>query len=245
MSTKPEDRKLATHLGHVAPLDSMKLKANPRHAALLIVDVQNDFCAPGGVLATEGRDIGEAMRVADRLPSLIEEARAAGVLVVFIRTVYTTSHNFYLSDSYLEQAARRSPQRHTSLPVCGADSWGGDYYGDVKPRPEDPVVTKHRYSAFFNTDLDTILRAHEIRTLIMTGIATNVCVATTAHDGFMRDYYIVLLNDGTASYRKSEHEMALEDIDRYFGEVSNMAEIVSIWKEYSAQQSSEKKSKRA
>jgi ureidoacrylate peracid hydrolase len=113
-------------------------------------------------------------------------------------------------------------------------SWGGDFFGRVRPQPEDPIVTKHRYSGFHNTELDTVLRVHGIRTLIISGVATNVCVATTAHDGFMRDYYIVLVEDGTASYTQDEHEAALDDINRYLGEVTNIAAVTSIWHEQSA-----------
>lgn len=224
---------LATRVAHVEPLDTISRKIAPEHVALIVVDMQNDFCAPSGLLDIEGRDISDAKSLADRLPRFINAARAVGVLVVFIQTVYTTENNFYLSDSYLEQAARRCPDRHAKIPVCGADLWGGDFYGEVRPRPNEPVVKKHRYSAFHNTDLDTILRAHGVRTLIMTGVATNVCVAVTAHDGFMRDYYIVFPEDGTASYSRDEHDVSLRDIDRYFGEVTSIAEITSIWLEQS------------
>jgi ureidoacrylate peracid hydrolase len=234
MTDQTQDRGRATKLAHVLPLDSLKHKVDPRHAALIIIDVQNDFCAPGGLVANEGQDVSEAVRVGERLPAFVDAARAAGVLVIFVRTVYTTQHNFYLSDSLLEHAARRRPGRHIKTPFCVDGSWGGDFYGKVRPQPEDPVVTKHRYSGFHNTELDTVLRVHGIRTLIVTGVATNVCVATTAHDGFMRDYYIVLVEDGTASYTQDQHEAALNDINRYFGEVTNIAAITSIWREQRA-----------
>lgn len=221
----------ASTIAHVPPLDTLQRKVDVHHAALLVVDVQNDFCAPGGLIATEGRDVSEAQRVGDRLPAFIAAARAAGALVVFIRSVYTTDTNLYLSDSWMEQAMRRRPGGYTRIPACAAGSWGGDFYGKVRPEPNDPVITKHRYSGFHNTALDTVLRAHGIRTLIMTGVATNVCVETTARDGFMRDYYIVMVEDGAASYAKAEHDMALVNIDRYFGQVSSVAEITAIWNE--------------
>jgi ureidoacrylate peracid hydrolase len=236
MTEQIQDHGRATTLAlaHVLALDSLKRKVDPAHAALIIIDVQNDFCAPGGVVANEGQDVSEAMRVGERLPAFVDAARSAGVLVIFVRTVYTTRHNFYLSDSLLEHAARRRPGRHIKTPFCVDGSWGGDFFGQVRPRPEDPIVTKHRYSGFHNTELDTVLRVHGIRTLIISGVATNVCVATTAHDGFMRDYYIVLVEDGTASYTQDEHEAALDDINRYFGEVTNIAAVTSIWHGQSA-----------
>jgi ureidoacrylate peracid hydrolase len=202
---------------------------DPRHAALLVVDMQNDFCAPGGLIAAEGRDIGSAQQLGDRLPGLLESARGAGLLVVFIRNVYSSPYNFYLSDSWLEHAARRRPGGYTKLPVCEEGSWGGDFYGAVRPLPNEPVVIKHRYSGFYNTDLDTVLRSNGIRTVVMTGIATNVCVETTARDAFMRDYYVVVVSDATAAYSDEEHRMALSNVERYFGEVVTGAEIEAIW----------------
>ena len=221
----------AARLAHVPPLDSFWRKVDPRHSALLVVDVQNDFCAQGGLIASEGRDISDAQAAAERLPMLLAVARSSGVLVVFIRSVYSTENNFYLSDSWLEHAARRRPGGYTRIPACAAGSWGGDFYGAVRPESNEPVITKHRYSGFYNTDLDTVLRANGIRTLVMTGVATNVCVETTARDGFMRDYYVVLVEDGTASYSKEEHDMAVSNIDRYFGQVFSIAEMMSAWQE--------------
>ena len=123
----------------------------------------------------------------------IKTARAAGVFVVFVRNVYTSDHNFYLSDVWLEQAARKRAGGYTRIPVCEAGSWGGDFYGEVRPQPHDPIVTKHRYSAFYNTDLETILRANGIRTVVLTGVVTNVCVETSAREAFVRvfDYTLV------------------------------------------------------
>jgi len=89
------------------------------------------------------------------------------VLVVFIRSVYSTERNIYLSDCWLEQAARKQSGGYTRFPVCVEGSWEGDYYGAVRPQPGDPVVTRHRYNAFLNTDLDTILRANVIRTVVL------------------------------------------------------------------------------
>ena len=91
------------------------------------------------------------------------------------------------------------------------------------------MVTKHRYSGFHNTDLDTILRAHGIRTIILTGVVTNVCVETTAREGFVRDYYVLLVDDGAAAYLREDHEMTLKNIDRFFGQVTSIAELTATW----------------
>jgi isochorismate hydrolase len=154
------DFEVASRIAHVQPVKGLREKIDPRHTALVVIDMQNDFIADQGLIAREGRDVSQAKEMAEHLPKLIKTARAAGVFVVFVRNVYTSEQNFYLSDVWLEQAARKRAGGYTRIPVCAAGSWGGDFYGDVRPEPNDPIVTKHRYSAFYNTDLDTILRAN-------------------------------------------------------------------------------------
>jgi ureidoacrylate peracid hydrolase len=220
----------AAALAHVEPLTTLAAKADPRHTALVVVDVQNDFCAEGGMMDNEGLDLAAVQTMARRLPELISAARAAGALVVFVRNIYSTDGNAYLSDVWLEQAQRARAGSYTTRAVCAPQSWEGDFFGDVRPEPTDPIVTKHRFSAFHNTDLDTILRAHGIRTLVMTGVASNVCVETTAREGFVRDYYIVFTSDGTAAYVDADHQATLRVIDRFFGQVVPVADVLAVWR---------------
>ena len=229
MTSATDDFAAASRISHVTPLSGLANKVAPGHTALIVIDVQNDFCAPGGMMDQEGFDLGDAQAMADRLPPLISAARAAGVLVVFVRNVYSSEHNFYLSDTWLEQASRARAGSYTTRSVCMADSWEGDFYGAVRPEPRDPIVSKHRFNAFRNTDLDTILRANGIRTTVFTGVATNVCVETSARDAFMHDYYVVFTTDGTATYAREDHEATLRNIERYFGELASVAELEAVW----------------
>lgn len=230
MAISDSDFDVAGRIAHVEPLVGLANKLAPAHTALLVIDMQNDFIADGGLVARSGRDVSAAQKLADRLPYLIEDARRVGVLVVFVRNVYSTERNFYLSDAWLEQAARKQKGGYTRYPVCAEGSWEGDYHGKIRPESGDPIVTKHRYNAFHGTDLDTILRANAIRTVVMTGVATDVCVASTAREAFMRDYYAIMVDDGTATFSPEDHAAALRNFDRYFGEVSTIAEITAIWR---------------
>lgn len=240
MNEHARDIEIAARLSHVRPLTTLREKIEPSRAALIVVDMQNDFCAAGGMMSNEGFDVSEVQKAAARLPALLAAARSAGALVVFVRNVYSTDGapnstnpnkpaNMYLSDSWLEQAARTRKGSYTRRLVCAEGSWEGDFYADIRPLPSEPIVTKHRYSAFHNTDLDSILRSHGIRTIILTGVATNVCVETTAREGFVRDYYVVFVSDGTATYSTEDHNATLRNIDRFFGQVTNIADIVSLW----------------
>jgi ureidoacrylate peracid hydrolase len=219
----------AARLSHRPLLATLDAKIQPAHTALLVIDMQNDFCADGGMVARGGRDVASAHAVAQALPPLIATARAAGVLIIFVRNAYSTTGNIYLSDAWLEQAGRKQGGGYTLYPCCEPDSWGAEFAGAIRPGATDPVVTKHRYSAFHNTDLDTILRAKAIRTLVLTGVTTDVCVGSTARDGFMRDYYIVVSSDGTAAYSREDHEATLRNIDRFFGEITTIETLATHW----------------
>lgn len=229
LTTAPTTIEVARQLTHRPLLSTLEQKVDPTHAALIVIDMQNDFCAPGGMMDTEGADLRAVQAMAQRLPALIKAAREAGTLVIFIRNVYSTPENSYLSDVYLEQAARTRGDSYTRRDVCGRDSWEGDFYGEIRPLPTEPVVTKHRYGAFHNTDLETILRVHGIRTVVLTGVATNVCVETTAREAFVRDFYVVFVGDGTACYSDETHTATLRTIDKYFGPVVTVSDVAEIW----------------
>ena len=112
---------------------------------------------------------------------------------------------------------------------CREGSWGIELY-QVEPQANERVLAKRRFSAFYSTDLDVMLRARGIKSLIMAGVATNVCVETTARDGFMRDYHIVFLSDCTAAYDRQEHYSALNNMSKYFGVVADSKELIEAWK---------------
>lgn len=197
-------------------------KINPRSSALVVVDVQNDFCSQGGFFDKRGDDLSFIQATIPKIKSIISEARRAGTTVIFIQAVYDPE---YISAVMAEQRERRGSGR---LPLCLSDSWGVDFC-EVKPLAGDIVVNKHRYSAFIGTDLDLILRSRGIKTLIMAGVATNVCVESTARDGFMHDYHIVFLEDCAATTDKELHASTLDNINRYFGQVASSGEVIKIW----------------
>ncbi len=215
-------------IAHTPPLTTLADKVRPTHAALVVVDMQNDFCADDGFVARGGRDVSLVQQMAGRLAILIEHARAAGVPVVFVRCSYSSDDNRYLSDVWLEQAARRQGGGYTLWPVCQDGTPGAEFYG-VAPAAGDPVIVKHRYDAFHGTELDLVLRSRGVRTVVLTGVSTHVCVETTARASFVRDFYTVVVGDCTAAYSQEEHETALRLIDRFFGEVTSLDALRSLW----------------
>lgn len=209
-------------------LSTLSEKVLAQHCAVLIVDLQNDFCADGGAMQREGRDVSLVQAMVPKLERFIALARSAKVKCVWIKNVYNTPANWYLSQVWLEQARRRRNGAYVQYPVCEPREWNGEFYR-IRPLEDEPVVIKHRYGAFEGTDLDLVLRSQGVRTVIMTGVATNVCVETTARQAFLRDYYVVFTRDGTATFTRAEHEAALHNIDQFFGQVVDMEEIVGCW----------------
>lgn len=210
-------------------LDTLAKKVDPRHAALIVVDVQNDFCAPKGMMDREGNDLTVVQAMVPRIRRLVDAARGAGVLTVFIQSIYGLAGSELLSESWLEQAGRRRKGSYTQYPVCAEGSWNYDFYGGLRPVEGEPIIHKHRFSAFEGTDLDLILRSKGIRSVILTGVATNVCVETTARHAFVKDYYVVFVGDATGTYSAEEQEMTLRNIDRYFGQVVTHDEVMGCW----------------
>ena len=213
-------------------LRTLSEKVAPQNCALVLVDVLNDFCAEGGAMHREGCDLSMVKLMLPRLERLLEVARNASVRCVWIRCAYNTDPNHYLSEVWLEHCERRRAGAYIKFPVCEPGAWNGDFFG-IRPRPEEVVVIKHRYGAFEGTDLDLILRSNGIRSVIMTGVATNVCVETTARQAFMRDYYVVLPSDCCAAYFQAHHDATLDNIARFFGEVVTSEQVLECWAEQS------------
>jgi ureidoacrylate peracid hydrolase len=195
----------------------------PATTRLLVVDVQNDFLADGGWFANHGHDLGAMRRAVDNIERFLPVARAAGVRPVFIRATYDEK---WLSKPMLERHQLVGLDRQH----CQEGTWGAEFYV-VRPQPGDDVVVKHRYSAFIGTELAPLLRAQGVENLLIVGVTTNVCVESTARDGYMLDYHIVLVEDCTASYSEEPHLATLANIRRAFGRVVTAAEVAAVWRE--------------
>jgi ureidoacrylate peracid hydrolase len=192
----------------------------PAKTAVVVVDVQNDFCSPDGALGKIGQPTQAAMDMIPNLQRLLTAARAAKAPVIFIQTIHEDATD---SEAWIGRLAGTSAQ------ICRKNTWGAEFT-DVAPLPSEPVVIKHRYSAFINTRLDSVLRTLKIENLIMTGVSTNVCVESTARHGYMLDYHIVFLSDCTAAYSQEEHDMALYNMRTHFGIVATADDVIAQWK---------------
>ena len=201
----------------------MNRHLNPKDAALILVDIQNDFCHEEGACAKSGRDVTGAQAIIPNVQSLIDQARELQVPVIFIQMANDQST---LSDSWLN---RPRPEGYANpADVCKKGTWGTEFYG-VSPQEGDIIVEKHRYSAFIGTDLDLILRTLGCKSLIVTGVATNVCVESTVRDGFMLDYNVTVVKDAVAGYIEELQYATFANVENTFGLALETTEILEEW----------------
>jgi len=192
----------------------------PSKTAILVVDVQNDFCDPRGVAGETGKDTGAAMAMIPTLQRFLDAARAHGTNVIFIQTIHEPSTD---SDAWVGRRANPNARN------CLKGSWGAEFTG-IKPTATEPVVIKHRYSAFLNTRLDSVLRTMKVENIIVLGVATNVCVESTSRHGMMLDYHTVFVSDCSAAYDQAAHDMTLRTHAKHFGVVATSKDIIATWK---------------
>jgi len=179
---------------------------DPGATAIIVVDMQNDFAAPGGMFDRAGIPIDAIQAIVEPIRVVLDAGRAAGMRAVFLEMQFAAD----LSDAGPPDAPNRIKQRplrlgewmQTPSGVSGRilveGTWNTEIVAALTGEPDDLVVTKHRYSGFYETDLDRELRAASVDTLIFAGATTSVCVESTLRDAFYRDYRCVLLSDCTA-----------------------------------------------
>jgi ureidoacrylate peracid hydrolase len=208
-------------------------------SAVLVIDMQNDFGTRGGMFDRAGIDIAPIERVVEPTVRVLDAARAAGLIVVYLVMQFSPD----LADAGALNSPSRIKHRPLSLgeaiaaPDGGAGrilvegTWNTQILPQLAPRQGDLVVPKHRYSGFFETKLDSIFRAHGVQHLIVTGCTTSVCVESTVRDAMFRDYQCIVLEDCTAepigaNLARTNHEVSLLNIQLLFGWVSDSGRFI-------------------
>jgi nicotinamidase-related amidase len=204
-------------------LTTLPEKLDPAHTAIIVIDMQNDFCADGGYLHENLKvDMSGNGPLSGRIMELVATARDTGAMVVWIKANYEPR---YLSG----QALSKLQEKGIDSICCEGGTWGWDLY-EVTANPDEWVIEKHTYSGFHGTELDRVLRFRGIRTLVMTGVATNVCVESTLRDGYFNGYYIVIPEDCVDSAARDLHDATIKNVRMHFGEVVDTgAEIAALW----------------
>jgi ureidoacrylate peracid hydrolase len=193
----------------------------PEHTAVLVIDMQNDFMAPELFSSRLGQDVSDMPELAARVRVFLQVARANRVHVVHVRADYGPE---WMSGPMWERLERRDLD-----PYCQPGTVGFDFYPGLEPLHGEPLITKHRFDAFFGTDLDLLLRGAGIKTVIVTGVATHCCVDATARHAYFLDYYVIVGRDLTGGPSREVMNAMFETMDQCFGEVATAEQIGRAW----------------
>ena len=212
------------------------LRLNASETAVIVVDMQNDFGSPDGMFARAGIDVTGIRATIEPTRQVLASARRMGCKVVYLKMAFQPD----LSDA----GAPDSPNWLKHLPMRAGecvtapdgtpsrvlirDTWNTEIVAELAPEPGDVVVYKHRFSGFFETRLDAVLKDWGIRNLVFTGCTTSVCVESTIKDAMFRDYHCLLLEDCTAEaigagLPRSNHDATLLVIELLVGWIADSA----------------------
>lgn len=189
--------------------------------ALVLIDCQVDFGASDGAMAKLGADVKPAQAAVKQAEALALAARGAGVAVVFVR-LRPGGESRIAS----EAKARRGKDEPD---LCTLGTHGADFFGP-QPQAGDVVVSKSHFSAFARTGLAEQLQAQGVDTLVLAGLTTECCVASSAWDAFERDFHVFIASDACAAYEPRLHEGALRALSLSGATLADTAEFVAVWK---------------
>ena len=207
----------------------------PEQTALIVIDMQNAYTSKGGYLDLAGFDVSTTQPVVENIKKAVAVAHAAGIQVIYFKNGWdeqyveaggVNSPNFHKSNAL--KTMRKQPELQGKLLAKGG--WDFELIDELQPLAQDIVIEKPRYSGFFNTALDSMLRSKGIRNLVFVGIATNVCVESTLRDGFFLEYFGVALDDACYQAGPVEAQQAsLYNIKTFFGWVSDTQEFTETF----------------
>ncbi|WAH38684.1 isochorismatase family protein [Alicyclobacillus dauci] len=203
---------------HVGARPDIPWEIDVTKTALIVIDMQNDFVREGAIM-----EVPMAREFLPNMKRIVETCRKRGIPVIY------TSHVLY--DDYdvspLEVAYNPKLQRNGMR----SGTPGIDIVEELKPLPHEMIIYKHRYDAFYNTNLETVLRNirgfHGVDTVIITGTVTNVCCESTARSAFMRDFKVVFVSDANGGLDESSHRATLSTIKSVFGRVMPTDELIA------------------
>jgi nicotinamidase-related amidase len=199
----------------------MTLRLDPTATAVLVVDMQNDFCHEDGFYARTGKDIGGLAEPIPAVSNLLAAARRTGARVIYTRIVR------HPVTGAIEHHHRLLPKRwfsHGDRLMAG--TWGAEIVDALAPDATEAVIDKHGYSAFHKTDLEARLRQAGVRTLVLCGVVTYACVLATAFAAFDRGFDVILADDAAGSWDQQLGRSTNEIVDLLLGHTVPVSDIV-------------------
>jgi ureidoacrylate peracid hydrolase len=202
------------------------LQIPPQETALLVIDMQNGFVHPESAMGQSPSGTGAQQEIVPVLIKLVGFARENQIPILW-------SQQEHFPEDRTRVGKRIQPHsvRQGFLP-CTRGTWEVDFYSGLQAhiRPEDHIVSKHRASVFYNTNLESKLKMLGVRFLLIAVCNTEFCVESTVRDAYARDYELIVVRDCVAGIQRKFHEHSLEVFQAYFGEVLSFAELPEVFK---------------
>jgi ureidoacrylate peracid hydrolase len=219
----PRNR-MATSMSRLVELPTRPepLTVDVARTALIVVDMQNAYCSKGGYLDLVGFDVSGSPPVIAETRRMVDACRAAGIVVIYLqmgfepdaRDVGGPGAPMWHKSNALKHM-RAHPEMAGKLLTKGG--WDHAIVDELTPGPDDIVIPKVRYSGFPGTNLDQILSSRRIETVLVCGVATNVCVESTIRDAHHREYFPVMITDATMAAGPGQQEAAEFNVATFFG----------------------------
>jgi ureidoacrylate peracid hydrolase len=208
-------------------------------AAILVIDMQNDFCSPGGGFDRAGIPIGAVRNTIPVIATVLAAARKSGVQIAYLKMEHQPdlsdlggpNHPQQIKHAFMSVGSPVVAPDGREGRVLVKDTWNTEIVPELAPEPGDVVVSKNRYSGFYETSLDAYLREWGVKDLVFTGCTTSVCVESTLRDAMFRGYRCLLLSDCAAEPLgadevRTNHEATLLVIEKLFGWISSSREFI-------------------
>jgi len=188
--------------------------------AIVIVDMQRDFCAPDGALALAGIDVAKNTAIVQPISRFVRQLRAAGALIIWVHQ----QQNALMMSGAARRRVRRVTERQS---LCADGTPGAELADGIGAESGDVHIHKYRYSAFMGSNLDMLLRSQRIETVVVCGTAANACVDSTARDASQLDYNVVVCADLTGYSDARLGIVSLENLDRHFAIVCDAVDVLA------------------
>lgn len=190
-------------------------------SALIIIDMQNAFISKKGSLSLMGLDTSRTTKVIEPIITLKKEFKKHGRPIIYLQHI----HRPDLADAGL--ISKVFP-KIMDLGHCFEGSWDAKIIDELAPEDNDYIVKKHRFSGFYNTQLEDVLRSLDVNILVVTGIATNVCVESTVRDAFYRDYNVFVPKETTASFTEDLEKGSFANFNFAFARVLSQDDMINL-----------------
>jgi biuret amidohydrolase len=222
----------------IMAMDPQTTEIDFARTALIIIDMQIDFLEPGGFGAVLGNDVSKLQRAIGPCKLALEAARAKGILVIHTREGHrrdmTDVHPWKLDKHGTVKPAIGQPSPMGRILIRGEP--GHDIIQQLYPKEGEPIIDKPGKGSFYATDLEAILQARKIQTLLVCGVTSEICVHTTIREGNDRGYHCIALADACASYRDEFHHVAMQMIRAQGGILGSVSSVEMLIRALNGQQ---------